>query len=971
MTLAPAASPQSLAPVPPAGLSTFLITDIEGSTRLWEEHAGAMGPALAVHDHLLRLAVETSGGTVVKTTGDGLLAVFDDQIAAIDAALDAQRSLRDAAWGQTGPLRVRMAIHAGAAESRDGDYFGPSLNRAARILAIGHGGQVILSAVAAVLARDRLSGAIELRDLGSHRLRDLDRPEQVFQLVTPDLPSEFPPLRSLSTRRSNLPVQVTSFVGREADLAEVKSLVARHHLVTLIGTGGTGKTRLMLEAAAELENRFTDGTWLAELAALTDSSQVASEIARALGAPELPGQPAMSTITAFLADKDLLLLLDNAEHLVDGVATVVGRLLGAAPRLRIITTSREALAVAGEAVHQLKSLSCPSIGGRRSGEAPTAPDDFEAAAATEAVRLFSERASAVDPGFSLDRQNVAAVTEICRRLDGIPLAIELAAARVSVMSTEDIALRLGDRFRLLAGGRRTAVPRQQTLHALIDWSWDLLTDDDRRLLRRLSIFAGGWTTSMAAKVVGDAVAEMDHLELVDELSRLVDRSLVLVDRGPATRYRMLETIRQYAREKLIEADEVAVVADRHFAAFAALAAAAEPELRAPAMVDWLDRLDADAENLGTALEWGLEANPWGAVRMARDLLTYWSVRVASADNDARTVAAIEIARARTVGQPGVDPADQAVAAWLLGQAAWLWAASGRASEAIEWVPDAVVLGQASGDMPSLVRALAGRILATIFSGASDGIQALFTEATDLAEQSGDWWILSMAAGFSGAMLWETDHAAGEALVAKGVDAARRSGNPRAIGLAAMAQGQMLGDARRTGESVASYAIAIARFTEIGDERFALAAKSDLAHALRRGGRLGEARQIYEETIDGWVRLGHRGAVANQLENAAFLAIEEGQPDDAARFFGAAEAIRETSGAPMPFDEVAEFETFRSRLRAALEPAALGRAWAAGRALSVAEAVGLLRAAETGDRAVGAGTAGPPAQVPATPPEMRD
>lgn len=939
--------PYSVAPVAgSAGVSTFLITDIEGSTRLWEEQAAAMGPALALHDGLLRAAVEGSRGTVIKTTGDGLLAVFADQLAAIGAAVTAQRGLRDAGWGETGQLRVRMAIHSGAAESRDGDYFGPSLNRAARILAIGHGGQVILSAVAAVLARDRLPATLDLLDLGSHRLRDLDRPEQIFQLLVPDLPRSFPPLRSLSTRRSNLPVQVTSFVGREADLAEVKALVARHHLVTLIGTGGTGKTRLMLEAAAELEDRFSDGTWLAELAPLTDASQVASEIARALGAPEISGRPTMATITAFLADKELLLLLDNAEHLVDGVATVAGRLLSAAPRLRIITTSREALAVTGEAVHQLKSLSCPSVGSQRTGALTFVPDDFEAAVATEAVRLFSERAKAVDPGFALSPGNLAGVTEICRRLDGIPLAIELAAARVSSMSTDDIALRLGDRFRLLAGGRRTAVPRQQTLHALIDWSWDLLTEDDRQLLRRLSIFAGGWTADAATKVVGDGSGAVDQVELVDGLSRLVDRSLVLVDRGPTTRYRMLETIRQYAREKLIEAGEVASVADRHFAAFAALAAAAQPELTGPAMVDWLDRMDADAENLGAAMEWGLEAAPWDAVRMARDLLSYWAVRVASADNDARTVAAIEIARARTVDQPEVEPADQALAAWLLGQAAWLWGASGRASQAIEWARDAVALGRASGDMAALLRALAGQAVSSVFTGADESIQSLFAEATELAERSGSWWALSMAAGFSGATLWIADHEAGEALVAKGVDAARRSGNPYAMGAAALAQGRMLGYAHRTDEAEASYEVAIARFSEIGDDRFVLAGRSDLAHALRRGGRLDEALDLYRETIGGWVRLGNRGAVANQLENVAFVAVEEGRADEAARLLGTAEAIRTASGAQMSYDETPEYEDHLGRLRAAMTPTDFDRLWAAGRALSVAEAVAIVQAGET-------------------------
>lgn len=943
MTESTLAAPAATAPRP-AGLSTFLITDIEGSTRLWEDHATAMGPALALHDGLLRAAVEGSQGTVIKTTGDGLLAVFDDQLAAVRAAVAAQVALRDAAWGETGPLRVRMAIHAGTAESRDGDYFGPALNRAARILAIGSGGQVILSAVAAVLARDRLPATMELRDLGSHRLRDLDRPEQVFQLVAPDLPSEFPPLRSLSTRRSNLPVQVTSFVGRESDLAEVETLIARHHLVTLIGTGGTGKTRLMLEVAAHLEDRFADGTWLAELAPLTDQSQIASEIARALGAPELPGLPAMATVTAFIADKELLLLVDNAEHLVDGVAAVVGRLVAAAPGLRIIATSREALAVQGEAVHQLKSLSCPVLDSQHARVQGAAAGAFEAAAATEAVRLFAERASAVDPDFTLGNDNLASVAEICRRLDGIPLAIELAAARVSVMSTEDIAVRLGDRFRLLAGGRRTAVPRQQTLHALIDWSWDLLTEDDRRLLRRLSIFAGGWTSGVAARIVGEGPADLDQLDLVDGLSRLVDRSLVLVDRGPTTRYRMLETIRQYAREKLVEAGEVAALADRHFAAFAAMAVAAEPELRGPAMAEWLDRLDADAENLGAALEWGLEAAPWEAVRMARNLLAYWAVRVASDDNDARTVAAIEIARTRTASQAAIDPADQALAAGLLGEAAWLWGASGRAAQATGWARDAVALGRTSGDSAALSYALGGFAVSSIFAGADRSILPAMEEAADLAERSGTWWVLSMAAAFSGSFVWTFDHGVGEALLARGVEAGRRSGNPHAMGGAALAQGRVLGNARRTDEAVAAFETAVARFSEIGNERFVLAARSDMAHALRRGGRLEAAEAAYRETIGGWVHLGHRGAIANQLENVAYMAIEQEVTDRAAQLLGAAAAIREASAAQMAFDELPEHEGFVERLRAAMEPAAFDAAWAAGRALTMAEAVALVTAA---------------------------
>ena len=922
-------------------LSTFLMTDIEGSTRLWEEHAEAMGVALAQHDRLLRDGIQAHGGTVIKTTGDGMLAVFVNPVAAVDAALTVQRTLRNASWGETGPLRVRVALHAGAAEVRDGDYFGPALNRVARILAIGHGGQVLASAVAAVLARDGLPAAVDLLDHGSHRLRDMDRPEQVFQVVVDDLPSTFPPLRSLSTRRSNLPVQLTSFVGREKHVAEAIELISRHRLVTFIGTGGTGKTRLMLEVASRLLDRHRDGVWLAELAQLRDAAQIPSEVARALGAPELPGVPALSTISAFVSDKELLLLLDNAEHLVDGVAQLAERLLASAPGLRIVTTSREALAVPGEAVLQVQSMSCPPLGATRGGDAD--PVSLEDVASTEAGRLFAERASGVDPAFKLSDTNAASVAEICRRLDGIPLAIELAAARVSAMSPDDIARRLGDRFRLLAGGRRTAVPRQQTLHALIDWSWDLLTDEDRRLLRRLSVFTGGWTVPIAAQIVGDDEGRMDALDLTDELTRLVDRSLVVLDRGSTTRYRMLETIRQFAREKLVDAGEAATLSDRHLAVYAALAAEAEEPLHGPTMVDWLDRLDAEVDNLGAALEWSLEAAPWTAVRMAMALLGYWAVRVMSQDNDARIVAAVEIARDRAAG-PAVDRLDLALAAKLLGEAARLWAMSGRAFLGLPWAEEAIVLADASGDATARLYALGGLGVATVFAGRAGpegaDVRRIFREATELAEQNGAWWMVALAAGFAGSGLTAFDVDAGTALLQRAIDAADRSGSPYAIGAVSLARGRALGRLGRTDEAIPSFEIAIQRFMELGDERFVLASRSDLAHALRRGGRGDEALALYRETIGGWVHLGHKGAVANQLENIAYADIDRGDTELAARLLGAAQAIREAGSARMAFDEEPEHAEFMGRLQGSLTPASFQRAWAAGRALSQPDAVAL-------------------------------
>ena len=921
-----------------AGLSTFLFTVIEGSTRLWEDHAAAMGAALAIHDRILRDAVTGDHGTIVKTTGDGMLAVFDDPAAAIAAAIRAQRALRDAAWADTGPLRVRMALHAGAAEARDGDYFGPALNRVARILAIGHGGQVLCSAVVAVLSRERLDPEIDLVDLGSHRLRDLDRPEQVFQVSVDDLRTSFPPLRSLNTRRSNLPVQLTSFVGRDRELGEVEALIDRHRLVTLIGTGGTGKTRLMLEVAGRVGDRFVGGAWLAELAPLTDTAQIPSEIARALGVPEDPGTPAMTTVLDFLSGKDLLLLLDNAEHLVDGVASLSERLLAAAPGLRIIATSREALAVPGESVYQVQSLRCPAPIRGLGVEATT---DLSAVAGTEAVRLFVERANAVAPTFELAPTNVAAVAEICRRLDGIPLALELAAARVSAMSPDDIAKRLGDRFRLLAGGRRTAVPRQQTLHALIDWSWDLLTAADRTLLRRLSVFAGGWTVDLAVSVVGDD-GPADPVELLDGLARLVDRSLVIVDRGQTTRYRMLETIRQYAREQLIASGEAAAVSDRHFRAFKGLAEAAEPELRGPLMGDWLDRLDAEIDNLGAAMEWGLEASPWEAVAMARAMLAYWSSRVAGEDSEARIVAAIEIARHRTVGVADASAEDRALAAQVLGEAARVWSMNGRPDIGLPWAEDAIRLAEASGSPAARLAAMAGLGVAYAFTGRGLELRQVFDGASALAEATGSWWTLAQSSGFSGATIITVDPEAAENLLRRGDEAARRSGNPYVLGATAMARGRAFSAQHRPDEAAEALERAIARFTEIGDQRLALAARSDLAHGLRRGGRLDQALAIYRETIEGWVHVGNRGAVANQLENVAYIAIERGDLPRAARLLGAAEGIRDTAGSSMAFDEVPEYEAFVARLRAALPADELEPAWSGGRGLTPAEAVRLGR-----------------------------
>src|SRR3954469_18735095 len=552
-----------------------------------------MRPALARHDAILHEAIEAHDGFVVKTTGDGFHAVFGTAHGAVDAAVAAQLALTGEPWEMTGPLRVRMGLHTCEAELRDGDYYGSAVNRAARLMSAAQGGQVLVS----LATKELVQEAVEFLDLGEHSFRDLARPERVFQVLHPDLAREFPRLGSLDALPGNLPAQVTSFVGRDAELADIATALDTARLVTLTGVGGVGKTRLSLQVAADVLPRFANGAWLCELATAVDDDSLAQIVANSLGVTPLSGMTLSASVVEFLRAKSLLLILDNCEHLLDDVSGLAEAVLRECAGVRILASSREGLGVRGEQIVAVRSLAMP-------------PDDAEYAtiAQSAAVALFVERATAARATFALDADNSGAVAEICRRLDGIPLAIELAAARIGAMNPLDIAARIDERFRLLTGGRRSGVERHQTLRATVDWSYSLLEPNEQAVFERLGAFSGEFDSGAVEAVVsGDG---LDRWDVVDALGGLVAKSMVTIDDSPddEARYRMLETLRAYARERLDELGVSDGWRRRHAEHYANEAEALGAALLSRDELPARRRFRRDLDNLRAAVTWALDTS---------------------------------------------------------------------------------------------------------------------------------------------------------------------------------------------------------------------------------------------------------------------------------------------------------------------------------------------------------------------------
>ena len=843
---------------------TFLFTDVVGSTRLWETAPDEMGPAVARHDDLVTAVVDRHCGRVVKPRGEGdsQFCVFDRAADAVHAAVGVIEALAAESWTTPSPVRVRAAIHTGQAAWRDGDLYGRAVNRTARLRSLAHPSQILVSSVAAEQARPELSPPAELVELGWYRLKDLDDPERVFEVLHPRLPASYPPLTS-PARADNLPAPTTSLVGRADDLAELRQHLAGSRLVTVVGPGGTGKTRLTIEAAYAARGRYRDGVWLAELAPVHDSGAVAATVAGAVGIELTPASDPFATIADTLADRELLLVVDNAEHVIDSVAELVDRSLVASPNLHVLVSSREPLAVAGEAVMTLAPLAVPPA---------TGTVDAATAGRYASVALLVERASTADRAFRLAADDVGAVCEICRRLDGLPLAIELAAARFRTTTPTELAAGLASRLDLI-GRRRTGTgpAHHQTLTATIAWSWDLLDEPERRLLAWLSGFAGTFSADAAERVCGPGAAVT--------LMLLVDRSFVEVAdrRARLTRYRLLETIKLFAAERLAATGDLER-RDRSLVAWAVeLAEHAERHFHGPGQVAAFDLLDVEHPNLLAALD---RADTTSFGRLCRALWWFWARRGHTRESATR------LARARQLALP---PDLEAVVLLAAGHLANLVDVTGE-----DLLEQAARSADRIGDHATAAFARSVLTNLYVFTGRARQAGHLSEQSVADARRSETPWVLATALRNLGHHRWWVgDYAGAAAALGESLAACQATGDPRSplvleiLALVHMARGD-------TPEALNLLEEAVAALDAGGDARMAVQVRADLGEAHRRSGHLEVAAEILLEGLDTAQRIDGEFESAACHAHLAVVRYVQNRPAEARTELAAAAASSDGS-----------------------------------------------------------------------------
>ena len=824
---------------------------------------------LTRHREILQGSIQTHNGYVFQVVGDSFSAAFHFASDALHAALHAQQHLHHEDW-TSAPIKVRMGIHTGAAQVADdpnieGPYSGyATLAMTQRIMSAAHGGQILISQSTYELTRDALAAKSQFIDMGEHHLKSILRPVRLYQLSAAGLPSNFPPLKTLDYLPHNLPEQLTSFIGREKEIDEIKNLLHSARLVTLTGSGGTGKTRLSQEVGAQELINFPHGVWLIELASLTDPSQIIAAMAQVFGLQELPFNPLVNIVTDYLRDKKCLLILDNCERLIGACAHLTNDLLHHyCTGLKILASSRETLGIAGEVAYHVPSL-----------------ED------SESTQLFLDRARAVNPNFRLTEAKASSIPQICSRLDGIPLAIELAAARVKLLSSDQIAARLDDRFRLLVGGSRTALPRQQTLRALIDWSYDLLSEEEKQLLQFAAVFVGGWTLE-ALEAVAEDPNTMEHLE------QLVNKSLVATEeRENEMRYFMLETIRQYAREKLFAAKQASAARDRHFFYFNGLSETSWDAFRSSNVLPLLTRIDDEIENFRAALQWGLENHTDENVRLAANFCVTSTMLSLPAEGVGIVMEAVKRAKALPPIEGEIDLYRKQLMARALFVQSMVGLGVGNFPIVIDALHEAIAISRAIGDKQMLGSSLSTYYTASTFIDLPGAEEAAQEALTIFTEEVNDVFGLGMDERMRG------NYDSARKVFEEGRDA----------------------------------------FLRVHSKYFVQVMNSELGHLERQQGNLTEAKWMYRETIKGWQDLGNRAAVAHQLECFGFLAIAEEEPGVAATLFGAAEALREKIQAPMTDYERAEYDQAFAQIQSMLEEADFNARWAEGRSMAMVQAI---------------------------------
>jgi predicted ATPase/class 3 adenylate cyclase len=895
---------------------TFLFTDIEGSTALLRRLRESLyAQALADHRSLIRSGLTVHHGREVDTQGDGLFAVFSSPSACLAAVIDLQRVLESHAWPAGEHVRVRMGIHTGEASKTAAGLIGLEVHRAARVAAVGSGGQVLLSEAAATLVRDSLPPEAGLKDLGIHRLKDLGRPERIFQLQAPGLPAEFPPLRSLGhpALLNNLPAQLSTFIGRDRELAEVRALVESSRLVTLTGAGGCGKTRLSLQVAAEMLDGTGDGVWLVELAAVSDADSVPSAISGALGIAPQPGRAPLEALLDALGPQDVLIVLDNCEHLIDACAKTADAIGRRCPRVHLVATSREPLGINGETIYRVPSLSL-------SVSAPESSD---------AIALFLDRAGAQGAGLTVDEETLPVMVSVCRRLDGLPLAIELAAARLRSLSLNGLHDRLDQRFRLLTGGSRTALARQQTLRATVDWSYSLLSSAEQALLRRLSVFAETFDLDAAEAVCG--FGDIAVFDVAGLLGALVDKSLVVAEpSGGALRYRLLETIRQFAAEHLAEAGEgeAAAVAAAHGRHYLSVAEEATPHLRGPDQANWLARLDADHANLRRAARHasGVPGGTEQVLRLAVALDRYWLARNQSAEALALLTPVLERPEART------DPV-------LFGRALIVAAFASRfcdIASAQRYGERAIELARQLDDARLLIHALAALSTACYFAGEAERGLPFGREAVERARPLGDDVLL--AEGLSSYLMCIdlTDPVRAGNLFDEAIACTQRSGDQLFAYILHNNAGVHALRASDIPAARGHLEAAVQAARAYGEKSNTVAI--NLGWVRRHDGDRDGARSSFEDALRISRRNGEHSDIAYALLGLACLAADAGAWSRACVLHGAAQTALDRTGEAWQEPEERYRRESLAQVRTHLDHS--GQDYARGAALSTDEALGL-------------------------------